>query len=585
MKLRIFSLVFSILYLNSAFADKAPTAADTLKRAQKAHQTKNRAEFIQAIGDVQRFIPMMSTKEELYPHVEILDELEVIAKELKLEELGNPLSEYAKLLARNAVKWVKVDTDGWKFQRTFFRWADDNARFAAANAQGKYLKTAKGKEEMMRWHNAILKSLELVVELKAEPFVVQEFEGLQGATARELLRLKDELSEQELSMMLRQTKSIPALQEVLTFLQAEVLKTTDAAHLNKILGWSVTIAANVKGLSGVVPFYVRSTPGVIVIEAVSKILASGNEPDPALADKIIASLLPNQMTDLGSLLVQQYHQQPLPEDQVEFLWELCSHLTKKYLEMGLAQKVKDLEKLTQRLAMVRVFQKGNFEGTYEVTVGKSRGKLTLVSVGSSNFILGLKVMSEDLKNFYQDYSLFDVAYNVKDDSYEAHHFAVDAPKYHFTPHESYFMKFRFKSEEKGYSISGVFSNGFGYKNISGQQVEKYETFPTEAKRKLENITGIYRGKFGENILELNLTQVGQKVEGFFTFQNRFANVNLNYGYFNPTRNVLWVTSGELPSYKWVQIRGQFSDDGNTFNGFYIIGGDGVKTRLELKRLE
>jgi hypothetical protein len=253
--------------------------------------------------------------------------------------------------------------------------------------------------------------------------------------------------------------------------------------------------------------------------------------------------------------------------------------------MGLAQKQKEFEKFTQRLAMQRVVQQGKFEGTYSMTVGRKTGVLTIANIGSSNFVVGLcEKDAGQTSGVPMDFSFFHVVYNAKDDTYEAHRFAVDSPEYNLREFSSPYLKFSLKAGERGNSISGTFYDGLNFKQIRGSQVNVFKTFQSEKPTKLESLTGSYRGSAGGKSLEVNITQVGQRLMGTFAYENRYATVFLNYGYYNPQRNMVYLTSGELPSYKWVQIRGEFLEEGNVLQGVYIIGGHGEKWALNLRKV-
>ena len=52
-------------------------------------------------------------------------------------------------------------------------------------------------------------------------------------------------------------------------------------------------------------------------------------------------------------------------------------------------------------------------------------------------------------------------------------------------------------------------------------------------------------------------------------ENIPVNIDLEYGYYDPRRNVAYLTSGRFESLRWVQIRGEFFDGARSFQGQYI----------------
>lgn len=567
----------------------APKPSETLALARKS-----RLDYIKAVADVQAFVPNMSTSDEIYGYILILDELEKIGQKYQLDTLGgSPLGDLAVLLTRNAIKWVRLDTDSEALQTTFFRWAEDSSRYTVAQQQSRFLFPLKEKRDLELWHVAIMRTIDLVTALKAEPYVIQAYDELQGSVVRKLLELRSQLTADEKSLLITKTKSVTALQEVLDFLTQEALQSKDIAYVKQTMGWTIALGNNLRSLKQSVPFGLKTAPGHILVDTIAKLLSNEEGPDASLVDEIMVNLAPSQITELSGFILQLYQDRPIPKPLVDFLFEITDRIMKKYVEMGLPEKLKELHKFSNRISMLKGFQDEGAEGTYRVTVGNNTGVLTIANIGSSNFILGLGMLFGDPDGQYEgqgtaDFSLFNVTYNFRDASYEASHYAVDSAEYIPPNLQSFFCKFRLKKAPGGrFTIEGVFANGLGPMwKISGTQIETYPAFDkVPARDQLENVTGVYRGMAGDSDLQLTLTQAGQRISGTLSLSGFYANVHLTFSYFNRSRNVVYVTSGELDSGKWAQLRGQFSDEGRVFTGTFIIGGRGKLSAFTLRKIQ
>ncbi len=587
-------LFFSLAALSFSAAgadDTCPSPEVVLKRAKVS-----RVEYIKVLGEVQAFAPKFISEKEAYPYLLILDELKEIGKKLEVEGLGgSPLDDLAQLLTSNCMKWVRVDLDSPEVLRAFFKWADDNIRFATAQEQIFHLKPVSDKSQLLRWHEAAEKTIALATELKATAAVKQALGELQALTVKKLLAMKKDLTNDEITKILAHTKGGVAMGEALAFLQEQALVAKDPASLRLVLIWAVAIGKRVKESANELPHHVKSGPGRILVDTVTKLLGKEETPDAALVPSILENLEPSQLTELGAFLVAFYTDKPVPERLIEFDWMLVTQILEKYKDMDAADKIPALAKLQQRLTQLRVLARGHYEGTYEITIDRDRkAVLTLANIGAANFILGLRIVSteRDFGGFGTDFSFYHVAFHHKKDLYQSHHFAVDSPDY-IPPHRrNWWIEFVVVPTKGKPTISGRYTTGRGFHTFEGAQVEQYETYAkVPSGEKPEEVTALYEGTLEDGRkVALNLTQVGQRVAGTFTTGNGASIVDLTFGYFNAPRSVVYVTTGdnwtgELDGGRWAQVRGQLEDGGKKFTGQYIIGGQGDAGKLSLTRTQ
>jgi hypothetical protein len=98
------------------------------------------------------------------------------------------------------------------------------------------------------------------------------------------------------------------------------------------------------------------------------------------------------------------------------------------------------------------------------------------------------------------------------------------------------------------------------------------------------VNGVFEGSDKGTKFRLVIHQVQRRLQAILvvTPPNKpFVRVDLEYGTFDPRRNVAYLTSGRFESLRWVQIRGEFLDGGKRFEGQYIQSVYGVIHQLNL----
>ena len=598
--------LFAFLAGLGAMADQIPKPDEVLRRARVS-----KAEYLKVMGELQAFAPGIEDAKVGFPLLRIADDLQKIEAGYEIADLGGtPLKEFAKVLTRNLVRFIRLDTGEPADIEKFFRWSDDDTRWRAITRQGDSLHPpqdtpAKEKAFLLKWSAGIRLAIEVNHRLQSKDFVLAALDELHAHAIRRLLAQKNELTVPEAHQAISDARTRTTISDLLSYLQEEVKGTTELTRVQQILVWSLTLSRNIKELAKKteLPPSLLAGPGRLLIDGIMRLLAREVTGDAALVRDSLDAMEPTQLAELGAGIAQLYKEARVPESLLEYLWELTNGLMKKYGTLEMAVAIETLAKVHQKVAIQRVLAKGQFEGSYALKIGKGSGTLTIASTGSSTFILGLRAVTEDSRfDFGGDFSYFYVTYNTKDDCYEAHRFAVDSSDYTPPARRKWWIKLNFfppAHGEKYNRVSGVFSTGNGFERFTGTQTETYPSFPAIPEGKpVANFTATYEGKLPEKAggykARLTLTQQGHNITGHLVTEGGVASVPLTFGYLNTSRHLVYVTSGEsvvdetvsiAVGGRWTQVRGQVTNGGEVFKGVIITGGKGLEGEMTLARVE
>jgi len=559
----------------------SPTSQEVIARAHMG-----RAEYIAVLGEVEAFAPTIESKDKLYPYISILDDLQSLGLAYGFDQSGGPLQTAALALTQAAVKWIQFDTDPLPLTKMFLKWSEDNTRFGSAQQQITFLHFISDKAGLRRWNDVVGELLSYMRSLHAQAFAVAGFEELQAAIVQKLLALDQSLDEPDVIALIQAAGSTAALQEITAFLEAKAVSAPNTPYLLRVMNWTIFLAEHIRQLPYSVPAYILEMPGQTLIDGVNKLIDLGEGLDAALVDRVVDLLQPNQVTELGNRLIQ-IDPSLLRPGQLEFVYRLTSKVEDRYLALGLIQQAHELDKLTSRLGVLFNFEKYNFEGTYSVVAGGRPGLLTIVNVGNANFIIGLSQYYGQVFGEAVNWSLFYVSYNQKENVFEAHHYAIDSAIFPIINDAQTYMTLALKpGRERGQgSVSGTFidANGTPWL-LMGEQVQTYPTYAGRGPTPVDSVDGMYQGRCNGRFCRLTLSQVGDRVAGIFDLYDLLAQIPLNYGYFDKQHGSVYVTSGEMESNRWGQVRGEFTANGETFHGAYIMGGDGLQFEMDLYRI-
>ncbi|NBT59961.1 hypothetical protein EBT16_14390, partial [bacterium] len=353
---------------------------------------KSRADFVEAIGEVQRLAPSLSAKEALFPYIEILDELKKLEEANGVRDLGEDLvKSLGYVLTRNGIKWLRLDLDPMEFVQRYFRWSENSTRYQVAGVHIKLLVLVAEKENLIHWFERASQSLELVQELKSEAYVVEAFEQLQANTLQRLMKIRSELKPEQIIDLLKRTKSLLSIQSVISFLNEEGLRTSNLEDLECYLRWTSILGENLQAINQVVPFYVLSAPGQLIITIVTKFLSLNRPFDVTLIPAIMKVLLPSQIPSLGSSVMALFKDKFIPEEILDLLVELSTQLYLEYEKANVGNEAKEMRKFLSQVTLLQAGLTNQIEGSYEVIVRDKPGLLNLIHLGNGKFFMGLSV--------------------------------------------------------------------------------------------------------------------------------------------------------------------------------------------------
>lgn len=557
-----------------------PTPAEVIDIAKKG-----RLEFIRVTNDLQSTIPQIATKEELYPLIMALPELKRVSNDLDFASYGaDPVLALAGVMTRNAVKWLRFDSDSKEFLTTFFSWADDQTRFSSAYLQTDFVKRAATKEALMKWSEGSSFSLKTIRVVKCEAWVREQFEELQAQVVMAILKVNQQFETSELAQVFSQIDGQMALAQVFGHIQQTITSEKKSEMLKAHLHWLGLLAANVVKNYENISTQVKLYPGQLMVEVLSKILTAGDSPELKDLKPILDILLPTQWVDLGTLMTELYSHQAVPAKQIGFVKEILGALKTKYEEFNIPGRKEALQQLADKILVSGVINEKDAEGIYELTIGERKGVFILSSTGNGKFIIAVTIQPKSAQEYEVDYGFFHLSADPATGNFEAHHFEQGSPTYPHRAYQTWDMTFSVTAESNLTQLQGELKNNQVSMKFSGVQTLKFSSVLDKKGSVPSQITGLYRGVIGDKPVELQLVRLGGD-NSVAKLIIDYVNLPFNYGYLTKNDSTLVLTTGELDTYKWAQIKGRFSEDGLRFEGFYVMSGKAQVTQVLLKRVD
>lgn len=546
---------------------------------------KGRTEFVEAVGEVQRIAPTLSSKEAFFPYIKILDELKKIGDGLGANEIGENITQsLGYILTRNGIKWLRLDLDSEEFISLYFRWSENSTRYQVAGLHVKLLVLVADKENLLFWFDRTSFAVELVQNLKSEAYVLEAYEQLQANCLQKLMKIRHELQPEQIVKLLQKTRSLLAIQSVIAFLNEEGLKTSNLDDLETYLHWTSILSSNLQAISQIVPFYVLAAPGQLIITIVTKFLTLNRPFDSNLIDPVLKALLPSQIPSLGSTVMALYQDKVIPEEIIDLLVNLSTSLFEEYLKLNLGNETQNLRKFLSQVTLLQAGIQNQIEGSYEVMIRDKPGLINFVHIGNGKFFMGLSVRYGGEVSV--DFSFFHITFNSKTQVWEAVHYDPSDPTTSNPVNEVFFTKFKLTSEGGRNVIEGTMYTAKLTSPYRGKQTGGYLQFATDAREKIPEVSGVFRGEDRGYQFRLLVYQVEQRLQGVMLVTsptNMPINVDLEYGFYDSRRNVAYLTSGRFESLRWVHIRGEFVEKGTRFEGQYVQSVYGPIHKLSLSR--
>lgn len=556
-----------------------PTAEEVLKRA-----SLGRLEFIKVTSELQGIASQISTKEELFPLIEIIPKLLQVGIKLDFESYGaNPVLSLSQALTKSAIKWVRFASDSPEFLRVFFQYADNQTRYLAAQVQSDLLKRASTVDEFMKLNVGISISLEVIREFKSEAFVIGQYEELQAETVKAILKQSREFSVAQLGEVIHRVQGQIAMVEVFNFIQQRMVVTKELRSLLEQLDWIAKLAVNLSKYPGNLSIAIKLFPGNLLIDGLGKVLIQGGSIEFEGLKSAFDAMMPTQWVELGNMLFSLYREQEVPKEQLSFLKNILGVLKQKYEDFGISERTEFITQLGNRIAVMGAINEKDAEGIYDITIGDKVGTFILSSTGDGKYIIAFTMYQNGNSSYPVDYGFFYVAFEGQKDLFEAHHFAQGSPIYSHRAYQIWDMIFKITMQDNQTSVEGKVTNNLVNLPFLGKQILKFSPLITEKRKIPKNLSGTYQGFLDDKPVELTITKDGPN-SCMGKLVTQFINLPFNYGTFRKSDGALVLTSGELDSYKWAQIKGQFSLDELEFEGFYILSGQRRISKITLKKV-
>lgn len=575
MSARAAALALLLAPAAAAAADPAP--AQVLERAGRG-----RAEFLRAVGDVERFAPRLPRKEQFYPYVELLDALQAVGRRYDLETLGvDPVKDLGAELTSDGAKWLRLDVDTPAFVAAFLKWSTNDTRATVAGDSALLLTGAETPERLLAWNRGALAALVQLRALRADRAAIEAFEELQGVVVRTLLARRKELTPEQISRAVGQTRSVPGVEELLAFLDQETAAGGDAADRRRTLDWALAVAESARGLGPAAPLRLRASAGAVVLEELERSLFQGDVPDAARVDAVLEALMPSQRAELASQLVDLYAERVLPPEQAEYLWTLSDRLQARFVAAGRPERGREFRRLGLRLAAAHFARDKVLEGVYRIKVGGEEQALVIAELGGGTYALDFHPVSGDKP----DLALWNAAFDYRDGEFRADRADLDAADLSRGFASSRWPRLSLDAK-KNQTARGALVDASGFRAFEGERVATFPTFAgtAQATLPLDDAAGLYKGKAGDQDATLLVTSLGTQLAASFSFASSSAPIALDYGYYDRARGAAYFTSAESRGdASWSQVRGAFSGDGKTFTGAYLVGAGGAVAPLKLRK--
>ncbi len=573
----IFSFAFFVGFCGPLRGEKL-SSAEIIRRAGLG-----RVEFIKVASELQGIAPQLTSKTELYEFILLLPKLNRISKDLDFDSWGgSPVGELSFALTHNALKWISFRKDSTDLLKIFLEMSEPQTRYMAAHQQSEFLKRIENVNELIEWNEKVTFALKEVVALRSEPYVLSEYEQLQAETVQQILKSQSSFSSQDLERVFQNVSGRMAAGEVLGFIQKQVGGVTSSQKLFQCMVWLTQYSKSIGAESSYFPVYLQLLPGTIFLEALGKMLVLGESPSYDAWKQMSSSFLSQQWAESANLMLQIFGERSVSNQQIEFVFSVLKDIRAKMLEFGALGVLQNLEPLSARLLVSAKIISLDAEGIYDITTEQGSGTLILSTLGNGKYIVALTLPTLASERYLVDYGFFQVNYNSETDSFEAHRFAQGSPIYPHRTYQTWDLNFKIALMGEKLSIDGELNNNQGLVKVKGIERFRFSPlFPSKGEIPVK-VSGTYQGQAFGRPLKLTLVETGggavvAELHWDFIIQS------FNYGYINKESGQLVLTTGEMDTYKWAQIKGQFLEKGGEIHGFYFISGDKEVKEVKLKR--
>lgn len=536
------------------------------------------AAFIRALSDAEPVVTNLSDGPKLIPYLRILDALKAALPGAPGSLAMDALARFARVVTRNAVKFIQLDRDDFAIIDAFLRWADDDSRARLATLHGKLAVTLTDRVRALELHRSVGKAIALLRVMLVLPYVLDEFESLESNLVGRLLSLTFSLSDSEISEWVPRLESGGAFQRLSDYAAERSLKSSTAEGLVGPTHWLILAVEKLRKSPALVGSdEIAKGIGRTNTEVVARFLSLGGVLDEVWISRFLASLTLLIRVEFSEAVESAYRFQRVPDRQYPMLLIFVDKLLAEFKLLQLTEPMDQMARFRRRLVMMRVLNTG-IEGTYGVFIDGSPATLTLTlrDYGTLFAVLSFNGRSER-----RDFTFFHVTQSPETNTFEAVHYNKEYS--HLVKSSSnHYLTFQLTKSQESYKILGRFFDGAAYHSVTGTQTAQYQAQYGLAISP-DSLTGNYRGTVGGKIVELSVTHLEESLRAQFRFNEQ--SVGLAEGYWERPEAAVFFTSGETETdFRSHHVRGQFTAQGMFFKGVFIMGGSGIRFPLELVKV-
>lgn len=562
-----------LLLARPADAQEAPPARQILDRARQG-----RVEFLSALRDVERFSPEVERKEEVYPYVLILDELDDIGRDYGLESLGmNPVRKAGAVVTRHAAKWIHFKDDDWELLAAFFKWAEDHSRFSAIDHQTLFIWRATGLDELLVWNQRVVRIMERTGELgSVSPYVLKGLESLNADLAKKLLAMRDQLSDEEFLQLATTAVARTVLDEIAGCLHNAVLETTDVEELRRLVRWTIVFGHSIRDRGLILPSFIENIPGQTCLEAIMKLAYQGRPAEVEIVDDVVDILSGSQLIELASVL-SQLAQGGFHGDAAEFLAALGRQMVHRSRDLGITRNRVELERAVGRLAMAEAIQKYELAGLYRC----GSITITLVEQSDVNLCVGVTLDYPEDPALSVDTSLCRVLYDLETDEFVAYKYLVRDPYEKLPLGTNAEMRFTLQEVDDDLRVQGTLALGRKRQPISARRIKDLN-YPASSQPPVVRYTGTYAGTMNGQYLQLTISKTNDMAIGWAFYTPQRIRIDFPFAYFDRNKNAVYLTTEQLVPTNVKHLRGVIDSQGK-LEGVFVVGGSGKTLNVQLQK--
>ncbi|RZA09643.1 MAG: hypothetical protein EOP11_01070 [Proteobacteria bacterium] len=555
MKKIILSLLLLPLISLSAFAElKLDPPQALLKRAQTG-----RTEAREVILDLQQNISEFVDPQTFDAYFSILDQLEKIADEQKVNEIyPNAVKALGQQMVANGIRWLTVSRDPIERIMYYHRWM--NMEIAAS-----FLSNVEMEEKTLTQPQAMVfaQNLEVLIPWidKAFPQASSLRLGYRTVISERAARSlgREDLSEEDRLFWLAKVYTASGFSSALNYIQDGVLHLSKEkqANLHVYIHRYLTIANRLAADGDTQPFWLTNLSGdtaqIIAMRAVFLM--------ETISEAEFRGLLGAMQANDLQALTGQWIARPPKEAYLNEYLKLTKYLANELKGRELSKEANEMARYFVKISAPTRARQKLLEGTYALKDASGKEWIfTAAFARGSEVFVGLS----DKMGFVSK-SYFFLSYVEAEDLFIASERERSEDSY-----RNWAVKFKMKEDGaiEVTDLAATKSEQF----LRGKKVQSYPNYFPESSATPVDPAGRYEGILLGKKMTLEVTAYNGLTTAQMYDDMHHLNFDLSVGTF-ATDSVLYLTTGMANRATWIQLRGVIKD--GAYRGQVIKGGKGL----------